>query len=283
MRIKGLLIIVAAGLVLSTIPLRAQNLVSNPGFDQDLSDWTVQDGSANWASLDAGGSSSSGSLHVAPETHVHSECFPARPGAYNFAYSSLIPQEDTRGVLAFIHWYSDDFCLGLAGNSVSLGSYWSNSAWDRIGTSLFGIDVIAPEGTRSAVIQLFSGTDAYFDNILVERLEGCTGQDCLNHQRFAVKVDWSVGHDSGHGQQKTLTPDSAVFSFFNPDNIELVVKVLDGCAVNGHYWVFIAGLTNVRVEVTVTDVATGLTRTYSNEENHAFQPVQDTSAFATCP
>lgn len=43
-----------------------------------------------------------------------------------------------------------------------------------------------------------------------------------------------------------------------------------------------AGLTDVEVVVTVTDVATGETQAYVNPEGRAFPPIQDTSAFATC-
>jgi hypothetical protein len=43
------------------------------------------------------------------------------------------------------------------------------------------------------------------------------------------------------------------------------------------------GLTNVNVTLTVTDTKTATTRTYVNPANKAFQSIQDTSAFATCP
>ena len=43
------------------------------------------------------------------------------------------------------------------------------------------------------------------------------------------------------------------------------------------------GLTDVNVVLTVTDTMTGLVRTYVNPQGTAFQPIQDTSAFATCP
>ena len=41
----------------------------------------------------------------------------------------------------------------------------------------------------------------------------------------------------------------------DPGNIEVFAKVLDGCAVNGHYWVFVGGLTDVEVELAVVDPA----------------------------
>ena len=43
------------------------------------------------------------------------------------------------------------------------------------------------------------------------------------------------------------------------------------------------GLTNVRVELTVTDTSTGIPRTYVNPQGKQFQPIQDTGAFDACP
>jgi hypothetical protein len=62
--------------------------------------------------------------------------------------------------------------------------------------------------------------------------------------------------------------------------VEALVKVLNGCDINGHYWVFLGGLTNVEVEVRVTDTVTGHSRTYASPRGPAFLPVQDTRALA---
>ena len=61
----------------------------------------------------------------------------------------------------------------------------------------------------------------------------------------------------------TLTPDTGYFWFFNPANIEVVVKVLDACSVDGYFWVFGGGLTNLGVQMTVPDTITGVTKTYT--------------------
>ncbi len=63
----------------------------------------------------------------------------------------------------------------------------------------------------------------------------------------------------------------------------MVIKVLNGCSLNSNYWTFAGGLTNVNVILTVTDTQTGLIKTYINPQGSPFQPIQDTSAFATCP
>ncbi len=61
-----------------------------------------------------------------------------------------------------------------------------------------------------------------------------------------------------------------------------MVKALDGCAVNGRYWFFSAGLTNLEVAISVTDTKTGDVRTYENPLGTAFEPILDTTAFSAC-
>jgi hypothetical protein len=103
---------------------------------------------------------------------------------------------------------------------------------------------------------------------------------CLNGGRFEVAVRWTtLQGQSGAGQAVTLTGDTGYFWFFSANNVEVVVKVVDGRAFNSRFWVFAGGLTNVNVTITVTDTATGAVRTYTNPQGVAFHPIQDTSAF----
>ncbi len=106
---------------------------------------------------------------------------------------------------------------------------------------------------------------------------------CLNDGRFEVQARWSTGTSSGPALVVSQTGDSGQLYFFDPDNTELTVKVLNACGVNDRYWVFASGLTNVEVLITVTDTQTGHVRQYFNPQGRAFAPVQDVSAFATCP
>jgi len=106
---------------------------------------------------------------------------------------------------------------------------------------------------------------------------------CLNDGRFKVQAHWSTGTSSGAASVVSESGDSGQMYFFNPDNTELTVKVLDACGVNDRYWVFASGLTNVEVLITVTDTHAGRVRQYFNPRGRAFAPVQDVGAFATCP
>lgn len=115
----------------------------------------------------------------------------------------------------------------------------------------------------------------------------CTGDGttlCLNEDRFRVAVRWeNAAGASGDGQAMQLTGDTGYFWFFSENNVEVVIKVLNGCGIgDGAYWVFIGGLTDVRVEVEVEDVKAAETKTYVNELGTLFVPVSDTAAFPTC-
>jgi virginiamycin B lyase len=107
---------------------------------------------------------------------------------------------------------------------------------------------------------------------------------CLNAGRFRVQADWRVPAQasSGRGAAVSITADTGYFWFFSPGNVEVIVKVVDGCAFNGHLWVFAGGLTNVEVTLTVTDTSSGAVRTYVNPAGAAFLPIQDTAAFGDC-
>jgi hypothetical protein len=107
---------------------------------------------------------------------------------------------------------------------------------------------------------------------------------CLGDDRFKARVHFvtsTADQDMAHGLG--LTRDTGYFFFFHPANVEAVIKVLDACAFNQRFWVFAGGLTDVRTVITVTDTQSNVVKTYFNPPGVAFHPVQDTSAFATCP
>lgn len=105
---------------------------------------------------------------------------------------------------------------------------------------------------------------------------------CLNNARFKVEATFNTGGQNSNAQVVKLTDETGYLWFFSASNVEAVIKVLNGCALNQSFWVFTAGLTNVRVDITVTDTQTGVSKTYTNPQNTKYEAVQDTSAFATC-
>jgi CSLREA domain-containing protein len=120
----------------------------------------------------------------------------------------------------------------------------------------------------------------------VEETAGCVpgpATFCARDARFSVRARWRTPDRDGDGQAVPLTSESGYFWFFSPENVELLVKILDGCELNGRYWVFSTGLTDVGVELEVTDTRTGVSRTYSSPTGAPFAPRFDTDAFSTCP
>lgn len=102
---------------------------------------------------------------------------------------------------------------------------------------------------------------------------------CLEGNRFQAEVSWTVpGLGSGAGQAVPLTADTGLFWFFSSSNLELTVKVLDGRAVNRHFWIFFGALSDVGYTVTVTDTQTGKQKTYRNDPG-TLASRADTQAF----
>ena len=78
---------------------------------------------------------------------------------------------------------------------------------------------------------------------------------CLHGGRFLVRADWRTG-DGRVGAAKVVphaTTDAGLFRFFSAANWEVLIKVLDGCAVNGHYWVYGASTTTAVPQTSVQD------------------------------
>ncbi len=112
---------------------------------------------------------------------------------------------------------------------------------------------------------------------------GCADDAVLCVGSFEVEVEWTAADGrTGRGVAERLTAETGDFWFFHPANIEMVIKVLDGCRINGHYWVFAAGLTDVQVTTTVRDLRSGLEMSWTNPQGTLFEPIADSEAFATC-
>jgi hypothetical protein len=108
---------------------------------------------------------------------------------------------------------------------------------------------------------------------------------CLSGNRFKVTVSWKIDTGQTGVATRVAVPsaDSGLLWFFDDDNWEMMVKVLNGCATNNHYWVFFVAMTDVQYTLTVVDTQTGQTRVYFNPLGTPSPLVTDTSAFATCP
>jgi ELWxxDGT repeat protein len=102
---------------------------------------------------------------------------------------------------------------------------------------------------------------------------------CLNGSRFRVTAEWKdFAGNRGVGHAVGLTADTGYFWFFRQENVEVVIKVLDGHGFNGHEWVFYGALSSIEYTLTVTDTQTGAVRRYFNPSGR-LASVGDTQGF----
>ena len=145
--------------------------------------------------------------------------------------------------------------------------------------SLAGIPFPTETPTTLRVVSFNSAGDSLGDSLLARggssettattTAEPCDSDTtlCLLGKRFRIETEWqapNIGAGRGLGRAISLTEDTGYFWFFSPENVEVVVKVLDGRGITGKYWVFFGALSNVEYVVRVTDTETGNTREYFN-------------------
>jgi hypothetical protein len=153
-------------------------------------------------------------------------------------------------------------------------------AWSGNSASLSGFGL----GSRGGVVPV--GVGSYrldVDGALVATAEApgvCTGGPylCLSGNLFVATVDFDSGAVAGQGQARSITADTGTFWFFDPSNVELVTKVVDGRTLNQRFWVFHGGLSNVAYTLRVRDTATGAERVYRNPRGK-LASAGDTNAF----
>lgn len=140
------------------------------------------------------------------------------------------------------------------------------------------------------------GAQPYLERktLIVHDADRCVPSDtalCLQDGRFRVEVAWKDFQGQtgkGHAIPLEKRDDSGLVWFFAPDNIELTVKVLNGCSMpgnagHGSWWVFLSSGSTVEYTVTVTDTATGRKKTYKNALGESAPLIADTSAFSCSP
>ncbi len=174
-------------------------------------------------------------------------------------------------------------CPDSAASSVAAARRFAPTPWLTARTALAagGPAHAGPAGAASAAT---NETPATRDG------GGCTETDttlCLLNGRYEVSLAWSPGAADGTGAgeggpARTIRPrtdDSGLFCFFDDDNWEVLVKVLDGCGYNGHHWVYAASATTLGMELTVRDTENGESKTYVKEAGTPAPAITDTGAF----
>jgi hypothetical protein len=169
---------------------------------------------------------------------------------------------------------------------------WTRNAASRIAVRLAGLAMLA---TLAAATGAAAQNAALVKDITPPGHDGLHGRElwalplsgpgcepaaahlCLAGGRFRVEADWrDFQSKAGTGTAVPLSADTGYFWFFDPANVEVVTKVLDGREVNAKFWLFYGALSSV--EYTLTDTATGAVRMYKNPSGN-LGSLADTGAF----
>jgi hypothetical protein len=112
---------------------------------------------------------------------------------------------------------------------------------------------------------------------------------CLVGSRFQVSATFNNSSTSGNATVMSFSgtraeSNESVFLYFtDSSNFEMGLKILNACALNSRYWVFIGGLTNQGWKVNILDTSTGHHVTYQNALNHLTSTIADTTGGLPCP
>ncbi len=136
-------------------------------------------------------------------------------------------------------------------------------------------------------LTVLKGTNSATITKNIEIVGDCEADEfslCLSGRRFHVEVDWTdfEGNEGVGKAREEGTPDSGLFWFFYPNNVEMLVKVLDGCSITNSYWVSVAATTNVAYTLRVTDVMADLTYVVNNPLGNPAPALLDLGALPTC-
>ncbi len=201
------------------------------------------------------------------------------------------------GNLVYIHSQTAPGGLDVAGLNATPKSSVPNAQFDahegslRLVPSPLGVGAGAPFPLASTIAYAWSGGSAQLGNQslaskagLLEvapgdfalTVDGTTVASVtapfsaqkslsLNGSRFSVDLSWrDAAGNTGAGRPAPLSGDTGSFSLTSAGKAEVIVRVLDARRVNGHFWVYLSGLTDLEYTLTVTDTVTGRSKTYFN-------------------
>ncbi len=99
---------------------------------------------------------------------------------------------------------------------------------------------------------------------------------------YAIAVDYmdSAGNWVRGAPQKKLSESAAVFYFFDPDNAEVLVKLLDACGLTGHRWLYSAPATDLAYRVTVYTPVDGVPHVWTANAGSRATDTRFTSVWA---
>ena len=296
------LVFAAFVLTLGAAAVRAQNLVANPHFSTgSVSPWNgfglVFDSTRD-ATGDGVGSGPSTIGYNQGSYGVYQPCIGGISAGEQFSFGGkiLYPAASSGSSAGYrVQWFSGPNCdtfLSDAGTTRPDAGTSPIGSWMALSET-----ATAPPGAQSLLFvgDIFNAQAPPFkvnyDDIFLYPV--CTRNattGCLVGGRFQVTVDYtSQNSGSGAAQvmqfngQRAEDDESVFWWFFSPTNFEMGLKILNGCPVNQHFWVFISGLTNQGWTVHIKDTQTGTIASTSNPIGRLTPTIAATVSPLTCP
>ena len=149
------------------------------------------------------------------------------------------------------------------------GSRWQTVKRLPANTESADIDGLESGGRYDFRVRAYNGDGGGNSNVVTLVLRAVDYTDCVpSASQITFEHGFSVSMCVEYQKDgETVVEDaknydlesreSGILYFFDRDNAEVLVKVLDACAVNQHRWVFVAPVTDLAFNLYVEEAATG--------------------------
>jgi hypothetical protein len=153
------------------------------------------------------------------------------------AAGSLLIGAHSEGMASDVDWIR----AGPAAGRVSAADGASEESWALPGWARDALRSRRGDARQGAALRRSGAAGT-----LSPRAGDCTPGPttlCLGNGRFEVEAEWvTESGSSGPGRSIELTDDTGAFWFFDSENVEILIKVLDACSTEfDSFWVFAAG------------------------------------------
>ncbi len=172
---------------------------------------------------------------------------------------------------------------------------WTAAAVAPLNATSVVLDNLQPEGRYELRVGAIGDGATAFSETATVRLSEPPGPgaatDCSPRPVTTLSGGYDVrmcfetpsGLQTAAANYHLESDNSALLYFFDRDNAEILLKILDGCAVNGHRWVFTAPVTNVAFRLEIVERSTGRRFEQRNAAGRTAQTEGDTTAFPCEP
>ena len=286
---------------LFALPLMAAspNLLSGGSFDtpDTATRWlqaasrVSNDAVSTWIGIDALGSPDSGAM-IMTGTGFISQCVAVTAGqSYDFGARLMVTTRDhLKTPVAFLklNFFSDALCAtqsigeAMTGNASLGGRFIAVAATAQTappGASSAIISVIMPQSGDLGLAPGSLRPSVYIDDAFL-RVSGDCAPDAstLCFARGTLRATVRVISGDGTTAAASAVQTSGTTGYFSTDGVDqpdVTIKTYDFAESSGSRWIVIGGLTNQKLQITVEDVHSHETKTYTNVSGDYLQPIVD--------